>query len=104
MPESAIQKLSDETTAVDWLNELGIEQPQRALTNLREIIDSGLAPKSVEALLQRVELKIPELSDADRSLNNLERFVSRSSVVATEILDRGDQAFDFRPVSISAIS
>ena len=94
MSESAIQKLSDETTAVGWLAELGIEQPKRALTNLRQIGDSDLAEGAVEALLQRVELKIPELSDADRALNNLERFVAQSSAATAEVLDRDDQAFE----------
>ena len=94
MSGSAIQKLSDETTAVGWLVELGLEQPKRALTNLRQVSQSGLATEAVEALLKRVEHKIKELSDADRALNNLERFVAQSSDVTAEILNRDDQAFE----------
>ena len=94
MSKSAIEKLSDETAAAQWLVGLGVDQPKRALANLREISDSGLSTDSVQALLQRVELKIPQLSDADRALNNLERFVASSSDVTTEILERNDQAFE----------
>ncbi len=94
MSGSAIEKLSDDATAVNWLIELGLEQPKRALTNLRQVSQFGLAAEAVETLLKRVEIKIPELSDADRALNNLERFVAQSSDVTTEILQRDDQAFE----------
>ena len=93
MSGSAIEKLSDDATAVNWLIELGLEQPKRALTNLRQVSQSGLAAEAVETLLKRVEIKIPELSDADRALNNLERFVAQSSAVTTEILQRDESAF-----------
>lgn len=94
MSGSAIEKLSDDQAAIAWLAELGFEQPKRALNNLREIVGSQLSSDTAGALLQRVQGKIPQLSDPDRSLNNLERFVASSSDVSTEILSRDDKAFE----------
>ncbi len=112
MSGSAIEKLSDEQAAIAWLDGLGLEQPKTALTNLRQIIGSDLSDASKQILLNRVEQELPQLSDPDRSLNNLERFVARlsdgdgksestgeskaqsTSSIAAEILSRDDRAFE----------
>jgi len=59
-----------------WLAEIGTDDDDRALTNLKRIIASGLSDEGVRNLAAQLNVHLPVVSDPDLAINNLERFVS----------------------------
>jgi glutamate-ammonia-ligase adenylyltransferase len=65
----------DHPEAEIWLEKLGFQNPTTALANFKQII-ACVSDQDVELLLRQVIEELPSLSDPDRMINNLERFVS----------------------------
>lgn len=70
-----ILNLDDDPLTAKWLTTVGVEDVQRATVNLKRIAPHLESGPSVGNLLNRLSILLPELSDPDRALNNLERWV-----------------------------
>jgi glutamate-ammonia-ligase adenylyltransferase len=92
MSMSPIQILEQPELAANWLASFGVRDPKRGVANLHRIVGSGLTEPIVQALLVQLPTVLPRLADADRAINNLERFVSSSLVAAERILARQTQS------------
>ena len=79
-----IDKLPDDQAAASWLRGLGVVDSKRGLSNLRSIAQSNFS--SLAGLLERLERQLPNLSDPDRALNNLERLTTLAPDHAHTIL------------------
>ncbi len=68
--------LDDEAAAAPWLRSLGIVDPQRAHANLVSMATAGLTLDLLAVVCDQLAEHLPQSSDPDRALNNLERFVT----------------------------
>lgn len=82
--------LNDLDCGTQWLRQLGVQNTDRAHTNLIAIAQCGMTLDLVASLLDQVEVHLPSVSDPDMALNNLERFVlsARSPLALGALLDR----------------
>ena len=80
----------NQSAGQQWLSATGVVDTQRGLTNLELIVEKTPA-RWVEPLLLRLQEQLPVLSDPDRGLNNLERFVvSHSKQEMEKLLQNGE--------------
>lgn len=86
MASKPIQFLNDDTRSTQWLSSLGVQDSKRGTANLRQIVSSKLPQQSLETLFSRLPNLLPPLSDPDRAINNLERFVSASPDAAEAMI------------------
>lgn len=86
--------LNDPACSQEWLRELGLQNFERGRTNLRAIAQSGMTLDLVEVLFEQLATQLPEVSDPDMALNNLERFVlsARSALALGALLERDQTA------------
>ena len=91
MGVSFIKNLEDENLSAKWLSALGVQDSKRATANLRQIAAAGMSQESVERLFLRLDSLLPTLSDPDRAVNNLERFVSEAAVTAEAVVAGNDR-------------
>ncbi len=87
--------LDDAEQAEDWLRSLGIQDTVRAHRNLRGIAEQGLKLDYdlVLSVCQQITKHLPQLSDPDMALNNLERFFdSARSPLSLGTLFQRDEA------------
>ncbi|HBT76352.1 MAG TPA: bifunctional [glutamate--ammonia ligase]-adenylyl-L-tyrosine phosphorylase/[glutamate--ammonia-ligase] adenylyltransferase [Planctomycetaceae bacterium] len=66
--------LNDPARCEDWLLETGLSDGKKAYRNLLAIIESGVQPCRLNALLQHLLPQIRWASDPDMALNNLSRY------------------------------
>ncbi len=68
--------LDEESAAAPWLRSLGIVDPRRTHANLVSMATAGLTLDLLADLCDQLAEHLPQSSDADRALNNLEQFVA----------------------------
>ena len=68
--------LANPEATLQWLAKIGIVEEDRALSNLKRIIGSGMSNEGVSNLALQLNHHLPVVSDPDLALNNLERFLS----------------------------
>lgn len=88
--EHVLDILNDNSIGTDWLRSLGVQNLDRAMTNLKSIAQCGMTVDLVGGLFDQIEVHLPTVSDPDMALNNLERFVlsTRSRLAIGALLDR----------------
>lgn len=86
--------LNDPSAARAWLSSLGVENTERANANLIKIARSGMTVDVLAITCDQLERFLPRVSDADRALNNLERFIAaaRSPLAVGSLFERDQQA------------
>ena len=67
--------LDSPAAARQWLSELGVRDLQRAHGNLVRLAESRLTIDLLTIVCQQLTQHLPALSDPDRALNNLQRYV-----------------------------
>jgi len=88
------QLLDDPDNAGSWLAELRLVDPRRGRDNLRRLATEGVPLDLLVALCDQLQEHLPELSDPDMALNNLERFVcaARSPLAMAALFERDPDA------------
>lgn len=73
-----------------WLRKVGVQDLRLGQTNIERLAHSGITIDLCESLLEQLEQQLPQVSDPDMALNNLERFfsASRSPLALGALLDR----------------
>lgn len=61
-----------------WLRSVGIQDLRLGQTNLQRLARSGMTIDLCESLLEQLGQQLPQVSDPDMALNNLERFIAAS--------------------------
>ncbi|MGD9720821.1 MAG: bifunctional [glutamate--ammonia ligase]-adenylyl-L-tyrosine phosphorylase/[glutamate--ammonia-ligase] adenylyltransferase [Pirellulales bacterium] len=67
--------LDEPAKAAEWLASLGLTDAARGHENLLRIATSGITLDLLAVICDQLAEQLPRSSDADRALNNLERFV-----------------------------
>ena len=70
--------LDDSEQSKEWLCRFGFHNIARGQANLQAIARSGMTLDLFASLISRLEAELPETSDPDMALNNLERFIEAS--------------------------
>lgn len=70
-----VRYLDSPSAASQWLRSWGLENVQRAHGNLFALAETGLTLDLLLVICEQLGQTLPRLSDPDRALNNLERFV-----------------------------
>ncbi|MBP87436.1 MAG: bifunctional [glutamate--ammonia ligase]-adenylyl-L-tyrosine phosphorylase/[glutamate--ammonia-ligase] adenylyltransferase [Planctomycetaceae bacterium] len=101
--ESVVQYLDSEASARDWLKSLGVSNAQQAHRNLVAIADAGITLDLLAVICEQLSEHLPGVSDPDRVLNNLERFVqaSRNPLALASLFDRDHDAM---PILLQILS
>ncbi len=86
--------LSDPAQGSRWLQSLGVHDGDRAQKNLVSLYDAGLPHELFVTLCGYLREELPRLSDPDRALNNLDRFMqaSRSPISLAALFERDRRA------------
>ena len=94
MNHPIINLLDNDQQRAHWLTKMGIRNADRARTNLLAIAKSGMTIDLVGQLLDQCDKHLPQISDPDMALNNLERFIlgSRSPLAVGTFLERDETA------------
>ncbi len=73
-----------------WLQSMGLENTQRGHGNLVAIARNGMTLDLLSVLCAQLEVHLPQLSDPDMALNNLDRYVaaSRNPLALGSLFDR----------------
>jgi glutamate-ammonia-ligase adenylyltransferase len=74
--ERLVHHLNNASEAHTWLRSLRLENPERAHTNLVNMTRSGMTLDLLCVVCDQLEQYLPQLSDPDMALNNLDRFVA----------------------------
>ena len=84
----------DPQTRCDFLRQLGMAEPEKGLANFQSLANSGLTHDLFGEFCLQIERHLPDVSDADMAINNLERFVSvsRSPLALGTLLQRDPTA------------
>ncbi len=92
--DRVIQFLKDPGEAKAWLKSIGIEDAERANTNLTEITGSGMTLDLLAVTCGQLELELPHTSDPDRAFNNLEHFIAatRNPLALGSLFERDPEA------------
>ena len=77
-----------------WLESLGVRDAVRGHHNLTTMVDIGLPLDLMSVICEQLAEYLPTLSDADRALNNLERFVvaARNPLSLASLFERDAEA------------
>ena len=86
--------LDDAAAAEGWLRSWGLEDSRRGQANLAAMAESGLTLDLLAAACEQLAEHLPALSDPDRALNNLERFVgaARNPLSLGSLFERDREA------------
>jgi len=90
----AIELLEHESEARVWLGSLGVENTERARSNLTAIAGSGITLDLMAVIAAQLEQFLPDMSDPDRALNNLEHFIraARNPLSLGSLFERDAEA------------
>ena len=101
--DSVIQYLDSEAKAHDWLKSLGVADARQAHRNLVAIADTGITLDLVAVICEQLAEHLAGVSDPDRVLNSLERFVkaSRNPLSLASLFDRDPDAL---PILLQILS
>lgn len=94
MAKSLIEQIEDPDWNQSWLQSVGIGHSSRALSNLKQIVSSGLTEQSLDLIIERLPELANSLADPDRAINNLERFTSSSPELAQRMLAASERFDD----------
>lgn len=77
-----------------WLRSLGSRDTERSYGNLVSISEMGVEDDLMESMILQMEREFLRLSDVDRALNNLQRFMaaSRSTLSLATLFQRDESA------------
>ncbi|MFW6169867.1 MAG: bifunctional [glutamate--ammonia ligase]-adenylyl-L-tyrosine phosphorylase/[glutamate--ammonia-ligase] adenylyltransferase [Planctomycetota bacterium] len=86
--------LNKPPAAEAWLASLGVENTERANGNLGRIARSGITLDLLAVICSQLERFLPHVSDPDRALNNLDRFIAatRNPLSIGSLFERDNQA------------
>ncbi|MEK6247879.1 MAG: hypothetical protein N2C12_06845, partial [Planctomycetales bacterium] len=70
--------LDDRDQAHQWLQQLGLENPNSGLTNLLNMAATGITPDLLGVIFDQLARHLQKSSDPDMALNNLARFAEAS--------------------------
>jgi glutamate-ammonia-ligase adenylyltransferase len=89
-----VSSLDNPQDASEWLQSLGIEDVERAHTNLVSIAKGGITLDLVAVICAQLKETLPRSSDPDRALNDLERFFSatRNPLALGSLFERDPEA------------
>lgn len=89
-PECGSDESQPGAEKVSGLRRLGLKDLSRGETNLRKLSSCGLTSDLFASLHRQLEQQLPQLSDPDMALNNLERFfdAARSPLALGALFDR----------------
>lgn len=92
--ERLITLLEAPRAAEAWFRELGVEDIERAVSNLKAIANSGVTLDLLVVICRQLQQHLPVISDPDRALNNLEHFVlaARSPLSLGSLFERDPEA------------
>ena len=92
--EQLVRMLEDPAEAGDWLRKLGLHDLERGHRNLVGIREAGMVPELLVTICRQLEKILPRVSDADRVLNNLDRFVvaTRNPLSLGSLMERDSEA------------
>ncbi|MDP6445187.1 MAG: bifunctional [glutamate--ammonia ligase]-adenylyl-L-tyrosine phosphorylase/[glutamate--ammonia-ligase] adenylyltransferase [Pirellulaceae bacterium] len=92
--ETLVQFLDSPAAAAEWLRSLQVADVRRAHANLNALSDSGLTLGSVAHICEQLSEHMPRLSDPDRALNSLERFITaaRNPLALASLFERDVEA------------
>ena len=92
--EQLVRFLDDADNARDWLRQLGILDDARAHSNLLGMTDAGLTLDLMAIVCEQLSQSLPQCSDPDMALNNLEKFVhsSRNPLSIGSLFERDPDA------------
>src|SRR5688572_10068719 len=81
-------------SATEWLRSWGVENLERAHSNVVGLAKAGITLDLLSAMNEQLKHALPNLSDPDMALNNLERFVaaSRSPLTLGALFERDRDA------------
>ncbi len=84
------QLLDRPEQSASWLKSAGLQNLERAATNLQAIARSGMTLDQVASLAEQLKSELAVASDPDRALNNLEKFVlaARSRLAIGSLFQR----------------
>jgi glutamate-ammonia-ligase adenylyltransferase len=86
--------LDNPATAEGWLRAWGLEDPRHGHANLVSMAAAGLTLDLLAAICDQLAETLPHLSDADRALNNLDRFIgaARNPLSLGSLFERDHEA------------
>jgi glutamate-ammonia-ligase adenylyltransferase len=89
-----VEYLDQREQANNWLKSLGLENIERGHTNLVALANSGLTLDLVGVICTQLAEHLPDSSDADMALNNLERYMtaSRNPLATGALFERDETA------------
>ncbi|MCG8585026.1 MAG: hypothetical protein MI757_09970, partial [Pirellulales bacterium] len=88
------QYLNDPDAARAWLADWNVADPERAHANLVAMADAGVTLDLISVMTDQLAEHLPKSSDANRALNNLERFVcaARNPLALAALFEREPNA------------
>src|SRR5262245_16872560 len=86
--------LDDPRAGADWLRGLGLTEVERGHANVVNLAVVGVTLDLLADIATQLQTQLPKLSDPDRALNNLDRFISvaRSPLSLAALFERDRQA------------
>lgn len=92
--DAVVEFLNKPPAAMAWLESLGVEDPERANANILGIARSGITLDLLAVICDQLERVLPHVSDPNRALNNLDRFIAatRNPLSIGSLFERDSQA------------
>jgi glutamate-ammonia-ligase adenylyltransferase len=92
--KQVIELLERPRTAKTWLAAQGVEDTERAYSNLLGIAKSGMTLDLLVVICAQLEQRLASISDPDRALNNLDKFVAaaRNPLALGSLFERDDES------------
>ena len=89
-----VEYLENAEDAEPWLKSWGLENPQRGHRNLVNIASMGITLDLLVVICNQLGAYLPDCSDPDMALNNLERFFqsARNPLALGSLFERDDEA------------
>lgn len=93
-PDQLRHYLDNPAEAENWLRSWGLRDARHAHANLLSMASAGLTLDLLAAICDCLARQLPQMSDADMALNNLDRFVSaaRSPLALGSLFERDADA------------
>ena len=93
-PDQLVAWLDSPAAARQWLTSLGVRDVDRAHGNLVRMAESRLTLDLLTVVCQQLNEHLPQLSDADMALNNLQRYsaAARNPLALGALFERDAEA------------